>query len=92
MEKFNKELRETFGGKIENVNILSQRVDEYKEETNKQMGSGFKNLDETLDRTSESIKVSPNTEESRKEIEIREYQGVILSENKNNHNLSLIHI
>ena len=41
---------------------------------------------QTLDSTSEGIKVSPNTEESHKEIEIREYQGVILSENKNNHN------
>ena len=48
------------------------------------MDSGFKNLNETLDSTSEGIKVSPKTEESSKEIEIREYQGVILSENKNN--------
>ena len=47
MEKFNKEVRETFGGKIENVNILRQRADGYQEETNKQMDSGFKKLDET---------------------------------------------
>ena len=48
------------------------------------MDSGFKNLNETLDSTSEGIKVSPKTEENSKEIEISEYQGVILSENKNN--------
>ena len=41
---------------------------------------------QTLDSTSEGIKVSPNTEESMKEIEITEYQGVMPSENKNSHN------
>ena len=33
-----------------------KRQDTYKEETNKQMDSGFNNLDETLDSTSEGIK------------------------------------
>ena len=41
------------------------------------MDSDLKNLKGTIDNTPEGIKVSPNTEESRKEIEIREYQGVI---------------
>ena len=50
------------------------------------MDSDFKNLKGTIDNTPKGIKVSPNTEESRKEIEIREYQGVMLSENKNSHN------
>ena len=58
------------------VNTLRQKADTYNEETNKQMDSSFKNLDETLDSTSEGLKVNPNTEESRKEIEIREYQDV----------------
>ena len=67
-------------------NTLSQKADTYKGETNKQMDEGFKRLYATLDSTSEGIKVSPNTEESMKEIEIREYQGVIVLENKNSHN------
>ena len=48
------------------------------------MDSDFKKVNETLDSTSEGIKVSPKTEESRKEIEIREDQNALLSENKNN--------
>ena len=43
-------------------------------------------MDETLDSTLEGIKVSPNIEERRNEIEITEYQGVMPSENKNSHN------
>ena len=86
MENFNKEIWETFGEKFENVNTLIQKADTYKEETNKQMDHSFNNLDETLDSTLEGIKVSPNTEERRKEIEITEYQGVMPSENKNSHN------
>ena len=68
MEKFNKEIWKTFGEKFENVNTLIQKADTYKEETNKQMDSGFNNLDETLDSTSEGFKVSTNMEENIKKI------------------------
>ena len=39
MENFNKEIWETFGDKLENVNTLRQKADTYNEETNKQMDS-----------------------------------------------------
>ena len=68
MENFNKEIRETFGEKFENVNTLIQKADTYKEETNKQMDHSVKNLDETLNSTSEGTKEDPNA---------------LLSENKN---------
>ena len=35
MEKFNKEIMESFEGKFENANTLSPKADKYKEETNK---------------------------------------------------------
>ena len=56
--------------KIDLINkTLSQKADTYKEETNKKMDSGFKNLDETLNSTSEGTK---------------EDQSALLSEEKPN--------
>ena len=50
------------------------------------MNSDLKNMTETLGSISEGIKGSPNTEESSKEIESREDQNALLSENKNRKN------
>ena len=52
-------------------------------ETNKQMDSSFKDLDETLNSTSEGLKVSPNTEESMKEYKNSQNHGNIQTMEEN---------
>ena len=82
-----RKLEETMdsGFKKMNENFRKQREDNqrYHEKFMKRMDECLKNMNKTVDSTSEGTKVNPNTEESCKEIEIREDQNALLPENKN---------
>ena len=79
-EQFRKQ-EETSRKQIERLDKMREDNQRHHEKFMKRMDECFKNMNKTLDSTSEGIKVSPNTEKSSKEIEIRVDQNALLSEN-----------